>query len=51
MVRNDRNLTRSTDMTDLLRRALRRLDAATAAAFHSAFAPLGRRYLDVARRP
>ena len=50
VLRTDRNLTRSTDMTDLLRRALRRLDTVTADAFASAFAPLGRRYLDVARR-
>jgi hypothetical protein len=38
-------------MTDLLRRTLRRLDATTAKALHSAFSPLGRRYLVVARRP
>ena len=38
-------------MTDLLRRTLRRLDTFTADALNSAFAPLGRRYLDVARRP
>jgi hypothetical protein len=38
-------------MTDLLHRTLRRLDASAAKALHSAFAPLGRRYLDLARRP
>ena len=38
-------------MTDLLRHALRRLDASVAKALHSAFAPLGRHYLAVARRP
>ncbi len=37
-------------MTELLRRTLRRLDTFTADVFSSAFAPLGRRYLDVARR-
>jgi hypothetical protein len=38
-------------MTDLLRRTLRRLDASVSKALHSSFAPIGRRYLDVARRP
>jgi hypothetical protein len=38
-------------MTNLLRRTLRRLDASVSKALHSAFAPFGQRYLDVARRP